>query len=72
MSVKEESERAGLKLSIRGEQDDRGVGRPGVHLSLCVHQEYTLRYRSACRTPAENRQEYLTNGKEYIEPGKTQ
>ena len=25
---------------------------------------------SACRTPAETRQEYLTSGKEYIEPRK--
>ena len=25
---------------------------------------------SACRTPAETRQEYLTSGKEYIEPHK--
>ena len=27
--------------------------------------------RSACRTPAESRQEYLTSGKEYIESCKT-
>ena len=26
---------------------------------------------SACRTPAESGQEYLTSGKEYIEPCKT-
>ena len=25
-----------------------------------------------CRTPAESRQEYLTSGKEYLEPHKTQ
>ena len=29
-----------------------------------------FRYRSACRTPAESGQEYLTSGKEYIEPCK--
>ena len=34
------------------------------------HQEYTFRHRSACRTPAESRQAYLTSGKEYIEPCK--
>ena len=34
----------------------------GVHLSPRIHQEYTFRHRSACRTPAENRQEYLTSG----------
>ena len=38
---------------------------------ISLHQEYTFRHRSACRTPAESRQEYLTNGKEYIEPCKT-
>ena len=37
-----------------------------------IHQEYTFRHRSACRTPAESRQEYLTSGKEYMEPHKTQ
>ena len=36
-----------------------------------IHQEYTFRHRSACRTPAESGQEYLTGGKEYIEPCKT-
>ena len=35
-----------------------------------VHQDYTFRYRSACRTPAENGQEYLSSGKEYIEHAK--
>ena len=54
------------------EQDGRGVGGRGVHLSPQIHQEYTFRHRSACRTPAESRQEYLTSGKEYIEPCKTQ
>ena len=52
------------------EQDGRGVGGCGVHLSPWIHQEYTLRHRSACRTPTESRQEYLTRGKEYIEPQK--
>ena len=32
---------------------------------------YTFKHRSACRTPAESRQEYLTSGKKYIEPRKT-
>ena len=53
-------------------QDGRGVGGCGVHLCVQVHQEYTFRHRSACRTPAVSRQEYLTTGKEYIEPHKTQ
>ena len=30
----------------------------------------TFRHRSACRTPAESRKEYLTSGKEYIDPRK--
>ena len=55
-------------LPARGEQDGRGVGGHGVHLSPQIHQEYTFRHRSACRTPAESGQEYLTSGKEYIEP----
>ena len=37
-----------------------------------THEEYTFRHRSACRTPAESRQEYLTSGKEYTEPRKIQ
>ena len=57
---------------IPGEQDDRGVGGRGVPLSPWMHQEYTFSYRSAYRPPAESRQEYLTRGKEYIEPHKTQ
>ena len=28
-------------------------------------RKYTFRQRSACRIPAESRQEYLTSGKEY-------
>ena len=55
-------------ISTRGEQDGRGVGGRGVHLSPQIHQEYTFRHRSA----AESGQEYLTRGKEYIEPRKTQ
>ena len=43
----------------------RSSGR-GVHLSPRIYQEHTFRHRSACKTPAENGQEYLTNGKEYI------
>ena len=54
-----------------GEQDGGGVGGHGVHLSPWMHQEYTFRHRSACRTPAEHGQEYLTSGKEYVEPCKT-
>ena len=53
------------------EQDGRGAGGCGVHLSPWIHQEYTLRHRNACRTPTESRQEYLTRRKEYIEPHKT-
>ena len=56
---------------VREEQDDRGVGGHGGHLSPRIHQEYTFRHRSAFRTPAESGQQYLTTGKEYIEPHKT-
>ena len=52
-------------LTLR-EQDGRGVGGHGVHLSPQVHQEYTFRHRRACRTPAESGQEDLTSGKEYM------
>ena len=54
------------------EQDGGGVGGCGVHLFPGIHQEYTFRHRSACRTAAESRQEDLTSGKEYIGPRKTQ
>ena len=54
------------------EQDGRGVGGRGVHLSPQIHQEYTFRHRTACRTPAESGQEYLISRKEYIDPRKTQ
>ena len=53
------------------EQDGRGVGGRGVHLSPRIPQEYTFRHRRAFSTPTENRQEYLTTGQEYIEPLKT-
>ena len=56
---------------LDGEQDGRGVGECGIHLSLRIHQEHTFKHRSACRTPAENRQEYLTSRKKYIDPCKT-
>ena len=57
-------------VSGRGEQGS-GVGGRGVHLSPQIHQEYAFRHSSACRTPAESRQEDLTSGKEYTEPHKT-
>ena len=61
-----------LKINFRHrEQDSRGVGGRRVHLSPRIHQEYNFRHRNACRTPAESRPEYLTSGKEYIEPHKT-
>ena len=55
----------------RGEQDGIGVGGHGVQLSPHIRQEYIFRRKSACRTPAESRQEYMTRGKEYREPCKT-
>ena len=55
-----------------GEQGGRGVGGCGVYLSSQLYQEYTPRHRSAFRTPAESREEYLTSGKEHIKPCKTQ
>ena len=55
-----------------GDQDGRGVGGHGVHLSPWIHQEYTFRHRNARGIPAESRQEYLTRGKEEIEPHKAQ
>ena len=62
MKVKEESEKVGLKLNIQ-EQDGGAVGGHGVHLSPWIHQEYTFRHRSACRTPAESGQELLDQRK---------
>ena len=61
-----------VKNLLAREQDGRGVGGRGVHLSPWIHQEYTFRHRSACRTPAESGQEYLTSGKELIGLCKTQ
>ena len=58
--------------STRGEQDGRGVGGREGRLSPRIHQKYTFRHRSACRTPAESGQECLTSGKECTEPCKTQ
>ena len=58
------------KINEEGKQDGRGVGGHGVHLSPQVHQEHTFRHRSACRTPAESGQKYVTSGKEYVEPCK--
>ena len=59
-------------LQATGEQDGGGVVGCGVHLSPWIHQEHTFSHRSACRTPAESRQEYLTSRKKYIELHKTQ
>ena len=50
-----------LKLFSGRYEDGGGVGGHGVHLSPWIHQEYTFRHRSACRTPAESGQEYLTS-----------
>ena len=60
-----------IKRRGKREQDGRGVGGHEVHLSPQMHQEYTFRHRSACRTPAESGQECLTSGKEYTEPHKS-
>ena len=54
------------------EQDGKGVGGHEVYLSPRIHQEYSFRHRSACRIPADSGQKYLTSGKEYTEPHKTQ
>ena len=53
-------------LGLR-EQDGRGVGRCGVHLSSWIYQEYTFRHRSACTTAASG-QEDMTSREEYIDP----
>ena len=65
------SEKIMFKTKRWGEQNGGGVGGRGVNLSPQIHQGYTFRHRSACRTPAESGQEYLTRGKEYIDPRKT-
>jgi len=36
------------------------------YISLHGYIKNTFKHRSACRTPAESCQEYLTSGKEYI------
>ena len=61
----------GSKNILLREQDGGGEGGCGVHLCPRIHQEYTFRHRSACRTAAESRQEHLSSGKEYTEPRKT-
>ena len=43
-----------ITYGLVGEQDGRGVGGCGVHLSPRIHQEYSFRHRSVCRTPAES------------------
>ena len=58
-------------MKERNEEDGRGVGGCGVHLSPWIHQEYTFRHKNPCRTPIESGQEYLTSGKEYTEPCNT-
>ena len=61
-----------IKRENLGELDGRRKGGCGVHISSQIHQKYTFRHRSAYRTPAESRQEYLTIRKEYIDPQKIQ
>ena len=46
-----------IKIYHTWEQYDGGVGGHGVHLSPWIHQEYTLRQRSACRTPLRVKEE---------------
>ena len=58
------------KNMVLREQAGRGVSGC-EHLSTQIHQIYTFRHRSACRTPAESGQEYLTSRKECIELCKT-
>ena len=41
------------------------------YLSLHGYMRNTPSDRSASQTPLQSRQEYLTSGKEYIEPHKT-
>ena len=54
------------------EQDGRGFGGRGIHLSPRIRQEYTFRHRSARRIPAESGHEYMTRRKAYIDPHETQ
>ena len=58
--------------TIHREKDGGGVDGHGVHLFPHIHQEYTFRHRSACRTPAGSRQKYLTSRKENIKTYKAQ
>ena len=62
----------GSDVNHTEEQDGRGVGGRGVHLSPRTHQEHTFRHTSARRTPAECVQGDLTGGKESVEPRETQ
>ena len=52
-----------IKRCGKREQDGRGAGGHGVHLSPWIHQEYTFRHRSSCGIPVESGHEYLTSGK---------
>ena len=61
-----------LKIRKGEEQDGGGVRGHGISLSPWIHQEYTFRHRSTCRTPAESGQEYLSSRKEYIDSCKMQ
>ena len=54
-----------LKYRTGGLKDGRGVGGCGVHLSPWIHQEYTFRHRSACRTLAESPEEGNGNPLQY-------
>ena len=69
--LKIDKQKCGLKGYGLRERDSGGVDGCEIHLSSQIRQEYNLRLRSACRTPAESEQEYLTSGKEYIESHKT-
>ena len=55
-----------MNKNIMGE-DGGGVVGCGAHLFPRIHQENIFRHRSACRTPAESRQEYLSSGEEHID-----
>ena len=54
------------------EQEGTEVDGCEVHLYSWIHQEYTFRHRSACKTPTERGWKYLTRGEKYREPRKTQ
>ena len=61
--LKIDKQKCGLKGYGLRERDSGGVDGCEIHLSSQIRQEYNLRLRSACRTPAESEQEYLTSGK---------